>query len=182
MGNSNTCPVDRHRFGALHVFQDGEYVRTLPVRPTHVEGRELTRRITTQQGRAGEGQSMSRAMAARRKYLQATMSRPPQIPVPRAVNPLTYQIPARMRWAQQVTLPLLLPSNTLEAHYRIQTPWGEPFPFMLPRWANFWHTGTNHRDSKGCKRGGSKAKHYDLCKLLWLEGFPASTFPSLSPS
>ncbi len=166
---------------ATHVVRAREHVQTLPVRRTHVEGRQLTRRTTTRQGRAEESLGMSRAMAARRRYQQATKSRPLPIPVPHAANPLTHQIPARMRWAQQVTLPLPLPSNTLEARYRIQTPWGEPFPFMLPRWATFWHTGTNRRDSKGCKRGGSKAKHYDLCKLLWLEGFPASTFPSLSP-
>ncbi len=128
---------------------------------------------------SGEVGRPHRAMAARIKYQRAIMNRPPQIPVPLHANPLTYHLSARLNWARRITLTLPLPRSSIEARYRIQSPRGEPFPVMLPKWATFWHAGATNRNSGGRLYRGRNWGPYELCKLLWLEGFSRSAFPSL---
>ncbi len=253
--NSNTCPVDRHRFNTLRIYEGEELVNTLavptvqvqmapPLRPRlqdwqdrparrpavsrrrqpdtgpsrsgtvgHLsgEGWDGRRRypLRTETVRAvvtptGEDRGATRPtpptptpgmtietldhirrvarnalyiVLARRKYQQATVDRPPPITIPSGCSPLNYRLKDRIQWAREITASLPLPVHALEARYRIQSPTGSPFPFAIPRWANFWHIGVGRRNRRGCPRGGQKAKQYDLCKLLWLEGYPRSVLP-----
>lgn len=115
---------------------------------------------------------------AKDKYRSATLGRSPQILIPGDVNAHAYRLQERMEWGRSITDRLPPPRNALEAQYRIQSPMGSPFPFNLPRWANYWHFFETHRDANGRPRGGRKAQYVDLCKLLWMEGFSQSNFPS----
>ncbi len=215
--SSNTCPIDRHRFNALHVYCGDEFLDTLHVPEVQVDlappweddvtarrvyrplwtpdwrlnpvrrraerggpGRRgavgvtvrgprmpwrVTRRYPSVTPRAavpqinwaeiratlpthpgepgpradpvapGEGRARDDAPrewpmreVARRKYQNAAVGRPEPIWVPPTANPLTYRYHARMQWARRVTLSLPLPSNALEARYRIQNPGGGAFP------------------------------------------------------
>lgn len=114
---------------------------------------------------------------AHHRYQNAIQNRATPIHVPSMENPLTYRLMERVQWARNVTAGLLSPRNQTEARWRIQSPTGQPFPHYLPVWANYWHIGETRKDAKGNKRGGTQVVRYDLSKLLWMEGFPASAFP-----
>lgn len=113
------------------------------------------------------------------KYRQATGSRPAQVEIPPGVNPREYRLTERMAGARKVIQGLPVPRNALEARYRIQSPSGQPFPLNLPQWANFWHFQDGRRAANGRLRGGRKATQYDVCKLMWMEGFAQLDFPPL---
>ncbi len=150
--------------------------RVGPSRPVHLSPGDGT----MLSGRHGPRTRIpTRAETARKKYQHSTLGRPRRIQVPGTANPLIYKLSERLHWARVVTATLPLPSNALEARHRIRSPCGEPFPFYIPKWANYWHLGRGRQDARGSPRGGRKAKHFDMCKLLWLEGFPQSSFPSM---
>lgn len=60
----------------------------------------------------------------------------------------------------------------MEAQFKFQGPLGEPFPYKLPPFANFWHYAESRRDYKNVKRAGVQSVYWDVCKLLWMEGRP----------
>lgn len=112
-----------------------------------------------------------------RRYHAALPRSNPQILVPAGQRILEYKLIDRIEWAIQVTGHLPRPTSALEACWRFQSSRGQPFPFKIPIPYNQWHYAESRRDSKGVKRGGVEAVYWDMCKLLWMEGYSALDFP-----
>ena len=114
---------------------------------------------------------------ALQKYRTVTQSRPPRIEVPEGENCHTYELKQRIDWAKSITSKLPLPGSAVEARCRIQNPQGKPFPLIMFPWANYWHIGQGPQGKKRKSHGGARRHYMDICKLLWMEGYPQHSFP-----
>lgn len=175
--------AERHRQFAnlLQRFPEREAVERLgnPPRTTSSSLRPLRRTQSSQvqddvsSGTSSLSSSDIQERRARRKYSGARRQRLQPIRIPDGENPHVYRLSERLIWASELTARLPRPKSPLEARFKIQNPNGEPFPNFLPVWASWWHQAP---------RRSPRAAYYDLCKLLWLEGFPVETFPRLGNS